>query len=195
MFVGADVSGNMASGNHKYMALAACTTRFVDDMTKMIERRGSDLVSRKQAMRNFILSETKMYGQECIVFCMRMERKATFERLKLKLEPGKRPNPALKKIMRKYHYLHLKSVRGRLDKFLNGHGYALASLAVECDSDCKGFAADIGLRPAEPGHAYLVADAVAWANNRGMEPEGVVEVDSADQVTRQLKGLKTAIPT
>ena len=63
----------------------------------------------------------------------------------------------------------------------------MSSLVVECDSDGRGFVVDVGLRNAKADRAHLVADAVAWANNHGIELDGAVAVDRVDQITKELK--------
>ena len=185
--MGVDVSGTPGSGNYGHMGVAACTRTGADRTVKMLQRHGLDLASRKQDLRNLVLDETNFDMRQYAGFCIRLERDATLEKLKPRLEPGRRPNPALNKIIRRYHYLHFGSVRDQLEEFLNGHGCALPSMTVECDSDSRGFVADIGLRPAEPSYAHLVADAVAWANHRGIEPDGVISVDRVDEIARMLR--------
>lgn len=182
-----DVSGTPGKGNYGHMGVVACTQEGADRTAKMFKRRGLDLTSRKQDLRNAALEETNFDMPQYAGFCIRLERDITLEKLKPRLGLDKRPNPAMNKIIRKYHHLHFCSVRDQLEEFLNGHGYALTSLAVECDSDSRGFVADIGLRSAEPSYAHIMADAVAWANHRRVEPDGVISVDRVDEIIRRLK--------
>ena len=158
-------------------------------MAKIFERYGLDLTSRKQDLRNCVLNQIKFDMRQYAGFCMRLARDATLEKLKRELGRGRGNNPALNKTIRKYNYLHFKSVRDQLEGFLNGHGYALPSMVVECDSDGIGFVADIGLRSAKPSYAHILADAVAWANHRGIEPDGVISVDRVDQIASKLKNI------
>lgn len=195
MFVAADVSGDPISGNHKYMAIVACTTEFADNVITAGVNYKADLSTRKHIIRDRILSNLNFDDRGCIAFCIRIERNATFRRLKIKNEP-KRFSPTQKKLFHAYHYRHFKTVRDRLEEFLSKHGYALTCLAVECDHDCKDFVSDIGLRSNMPGLAHKVADAIAWANNKGEEPQGVISIDEWDQIAADLhQRFKRAVLT
>ena len=187
MFIAVDVSGTPGEGNYGNMGITACTKEGISNTVRTLEQYGLDPTSRKQALRDCILNNTKFNTPQYAGFCLRMERDATLEKLKLMSGLGRRPNLTLRKTIRRYHYLHFNLVRDQLEEFLTGHGYALTSLAVECDSDSRGFVADIGLRSVEPSYAHIIADAVAWANHRGIEPDGVISVDRVDQIANQLK--------
>ena len=187
LFMGVDVSGTPGSGNYGHMGVAACTQAGADRMAKMLERHGLDLTSRKQDVRNAVLNEMNFDMRQYAGFCIRLERGATLEKLTPRLVLGRGSNPALNKIIRRYHNLHFASVRDPLEEFLNGNGYALTSMVVESDTDSRGFVADIGLRSTKPSYAHTLADAVAWANHRGIEPNGVISVDRVDEIARRLK--------
>jgi len=182
-----DASGTPGESNYGHMGVTACTQAGADKMTKLLERHGLSLTSRKQDVRKFVSYKMKFDRLHYAGFCIRLARDATLEKLRLELGRGRGNNPALNKTIRRYHYLHFKSVRDPLEEFLNGHGYDLPSMVVECDSDGRGFVADLGLRSTKPGYAHILADAVAWANHRGIEPDGVISVDRVDQITNQLK--------
>lgn len=109
------------------------------------------------------MSDLCFDGVGCAAFCPRIE-KYTFQRLKIK--DSSRFSQTQKKFFHAYHYRHFKTVRGRLEEFPSGHGSALTCL-VECDDDCRDFAADVGLGSSIPRHAHKIADAVAWSNNKG----------------------------
>ena len=65
-------------------------------------------------------------------------------------------------------------------KFLIKHKCELSDVVFKCDSDCRQFIKGNGLRPANVGDAHILADIVAWANNRNVEPEGVIMLDLAN---------------
>ena len=195
MIGGADVSGDLISGNHKDMGFVVCTEKYIANVEKTAIQLGVDLYSRKQVVREFIASHFEFDGIQSMAFCLRIERNATFKKLKIKNEP-KILKPTHKKFFHAYHYRHFKTMRGRLEEFLSKHGYELTSLPVECDGDCRGFVTNVGLRPRMPGHAHKIADAIAWANNRGRVIPGVIEIDEWDQIATDLaRRFKRAVLT
>ena len=62
------------------------------------------------------------------------------------------------------------------------HNHSAQDVVFECDSDCIDIVKDGGLRYAAAGRVHDLADAVAWANNRNVEPEGVVSADRVSKI-------------
>ena len=71
--------------------------------------------------------------------------------------------------------------------FLHRHRQGLEDIVFESDYDCIAFLANIGVKRTRPSPAHMFADAVAWANNRDCEPEGVRRIDAVDQIAKRIK--------
>ena len=61
--------------------------------------------------------------------------------------------------------------------FLHRYRQGFEDIVFETDGDCVNFLSDIGLQHTTPSHAHKIADAIAWANNRNIEPRGVRRLD------------------
>ena len=71
--------------------------------------------------------------------------------------------------------------------FLHRHRQGLEDIVFESDYDCIAFLANIEVKRTRPSPAHMFADAVAWANNRDCEPEGVRRIDAVDQIAKRIK--------
>ena len=64
-----------------------------------------------------------------------------------------------------------------MESFAFRYGMTLADVPFQCDSDCRNFIRDVGLKSELEGSAHVIADYIAWANNTGREPRGVYSLD------------------
>ena len=83
----------------------------------------------------------------------------------------------------------LQKLHEKFLEFLRIHNYELHKIVFGCDSDCRTFARDNGLKYADPRHAHIISDIVAWANNNELEPRGVIVMDLTHEIETELKKL------
>ena len=86
-----------------------------------------------------------------------------------------------------YNYLLLQHVREKILEFTVKHNHTLSDIVFECDADCRGFVQNNGLHHGDKDYAYILSDLVAWGNNRGREPDGVISVDVTDAIETKLR--------
>ena len=65
----------------------------------------------------------------------------------------------------------------KIKAFVTKHGNALSDVVFQCDSNCGRFAKDGGLNHKDADDAHMLADIVAWANNKNKEPAGAISMD------------------
>ena len=99
------------------------------------------------------------------------------------------------KLVRIFHYYLLKLIRSKIEDFLIQYSCSLYDIYFECDSDCRNFIKQNGLRHTDIGKAHTIADIVAWANNRNKEPIGALSLDLTDDIRKTIyKYIKKSIP-
>lgn len=170
MVAGMDVSGDPESGNHKFMAIVVGTGENIQALTK---RLGPEPVHmsriRGRDAKNAVIDAVTFDGRNRMGLCIRLEKKRTFSRLQdiLKRERDFASN---KKLSRAYHALVRNYLRDPLERFLRQHDCEADQLDFQCDFDCNRFVDDCGWTRSSPGPAHVLADILAWANNRGRGP-------------------------
>ena len=193
IIAGMDVSGDQEYGNHKFMAIVIGTRDSVCFTMKCLGNKQIHMVEiRDKKQQERIISQLKFDGKENIAFCIQIEKNKIIQNI---LETKRiKQNVSKAKIYRAYHYLLLRHVRAQIETFLGKHGNALSDVVFECDMDCVNFAKDAGLKHTQRGDAYVLSDIVAWANNRGLEPRGVVVMDITVVLESYLKRIFKKVP-
>ena len=69
------------------------------------------------------------------------------------------------------------------------HDCDLHNVYFECDSDCRTFAKDAGLKYKDPGYVHILSDIVAWSNNRRYEPDGTITMDLTSRINNKLNRI------
>ena len=181
---GIDVSGNSKDGNHKFMGIVVGTTEKIDSIIKHI---GYEKLAPSQYKpnRKIFSSRLRFDDDECIAFCIRIEKKAILDNFK-KAVRKRHSQISMGKIIYSCDYLILRQLREKLTEFTNRQRIPLSDVPFQCDSDCKNFIKINGLHPVEPKNAYILSDLVAWSNNRGKEPGGVIFMDLRNVLEEEL---------
>ena len=185
MLAGVDVSGDQLSGNHKFMGLVIGTNESIMSIYKRMGPGPIHMSRLHPRRRNAVMGEITFDGASCVGLCMRIEKNLILSKVASQLKLN---NDYLnhKKLSRTYDSLLWSMVRGRVVEFLCAHGSEPNHLSIQCDHDCEVFVKDRGCRPENRGPAYELADALAWANRRGMEPRGAVRLDLARPIEAQM---------
>lgn len=186
MASGVDVSGDPESGNHKYMAVFACTEEFVNAAVRHLQL---DVVGggsgNKREARKSILAALDFDAHECLALCIRIERKKLLS-IGERAAKTRGSNLRTRKILYAYHRAVWHSARDRIENFLNQNKQDFDDAVFESDGDCIEFLKDAAVRRTSPSYAHMIADALAWANNACNAPKGIIEIDATAQIARSL---------
>lgn len=181
-----DVSGDQRSGNHKFLAIVIGTEEKINAIRKNLGNNKIHMSTIKsQSAKERIISKVIFDGRESIAFCLRIDMKHILEPIKSKRTTQKRKGQ--KRIYRIYYNAVIYLVRKRIENFLTSHHYAIHDVYFQCDIDCRNMIKDNGLKHDSPGSAHDLADVVAWANNRCVEPKGVIPIDLTEELKNSLE--------
>ena len=126
--------------------------------------------------------------QRNIAFCLKLDKDNIINAVIEKSEK-KRSNISHSKIFSKYNRLLLNQIRDEIIQFIKRHNCELHDVSFECDSDCRAFAKDTGLKHKDRGHVHVLSDLVAWSNNKGDEPDGVIPIDLTSKIEEELNRI------
>lgn len=187
LIAGIDVSGSPGRGNHSFVAIVICTQ---DRMSSIIRSLGSEQIHmheiRGDQTRNEILSRLSFDRSTCAAFCFQIRRDEIVSEIK-NMRKSRSSNTQSKRIFTVFNYVLWGVMQDRIKEFLQGHRHDLHDVVFQCDHDSEDFLKTAGLRHSYKGHAYMVSDIVAWANNRGIEPAGVISDNLVPEIKKLLK--------
>lgn len=183
-----DVSGDQEFGNHKYLGIFMATQDGVGGIFSKLRRmniRMNDLKQKRR--RHSIIGRINFDGNQSIALCFRIDRNPIMCRTK---QMRRLRNTSEGKILKTYHSILFHRLKGKMENFAFTYSMTLADVPFQCDSDCRNFIRDVGLKSELEGDAHVFADLIAWANNTGTEPRGVCSLDLVsvlqDNLIRQL---------
>ncbi len=182
---GMDVSGNTQIGNYKYLGIVIGTSENINSIIKHLEYE-QVLQNTYKYNRKTLVSKLKFNNNESIAFCIRIDKKTIIDKLKNNLRK-KHYSISIGKLFHAYNYLILHRIRDQITEFTHKHNTSLSEINFQCDYDCKNFAKDNGLRYTKEGNAHMLSDLVAWSNNKGFEPDGVVAMDITQYLEKELR--------
>ena len=185
MLVGAmDVSGNPKKGNHVFMGLVIGTKENLDAMINNLQLNKLSASTVKQnKTRSDLASKIRFNGKENIGFCIRLDRREIISDVKEKTDSK------YAVIYQRYNRLLLKFMREKINEFLIMHKAELSKVGFQCDADCNGFISDNNLCSRNQEFVHTLADLVAWSNNRGKEPNGVIYLDPREWIRKELNRI------
>ena len=181
---GMDFSGNAGSLD-KFIAIVIGTK---GSISTIFDAMGYDHIHMRNIhgdKQNAIVSKLRFDGKNNIAFCIRIDRNIITNQI-LTLRRIKKKNIPTEKFFRAYYRTVFQHIAERLRRFTLDHGQRLEDVLFQCDSDCIRFAKDTNLRYVYKGSAYDLSDVVAWCNNRGLEPKGVITLDISSDVKSSL---------
>lgn len=186
MVFGIDVSGDPESGNHKYMAVFICTVEFLNSTIRHLQlnHKRDGFYNKKETRKSILAIEFNAHG--CLALCVKIERKKLLQIAERRAKTGA-SNLRTNKILYAYNKAVWRSVSGRIEDFLKRYKQDFSDAVFESDGDCIAFLKDTALKRTEPSYAHMIADAIAWANNAGKAPKGVIEIDATDQIAKALR--------
>jgi len=189
LVAGIDVSGNPQTGNYKFMGIVIGTEEKIQATVKKTGFSRPHMNRIKSgATQKRVASEIGFDGKESTAFCVLIDRKAVIRQTK---QRGMTQRYARKKAYRVYNRAVAYHMQKMIGEFLTRHGSTVHDVVWQCDGDCRNIVRENGLRHGNAGSAYHLADVVAWANNHGMEPRGVIRLDFTDRIRAELaKALK-----
>ena len=179
-----DVSGDPESGNHKYLCIFMGTQNGIEKVFHELRRkrvRMDDI--RRKRRKGIILDGIVLDGSESVAFCVRIDRDPIISRIK-QMRRSKKTSEG--RIRKAYHQILFHMLKDRMEGFALRHGMPVSDVAFQCDSDCRNFIRDAGLKRDPVGDAHAIADIVAWANNKGAEPSGVIQMNLSSELEERL---------
>ena len=181
-----DVSGDQESGNHKYLCIFMGTQNGMGRIFHELRRhvRMDDI--RRKRRKNTTLDGVVFDGNESIALCVRIDRDPIISRVK-QMRRSRKTSEG--KIRKAYHQILFHMIKDRMEGFALRHGVLVTDMSFQCDSDCRNFIRDVGLKQDPAGDAHAIADIVAWANNKGTEPSGVIPLDMSSRLEERLRQL------
>ena len=185
MLAGVDVSGDVLSGSHKFMGLVIGTDERIRAMVGRIGHRPIHMRRLPRPERNAVVDKIVFDRTTCAGFCIRIEKNRILAKIE-GLRRQKRGFKSRKRLSRTYNALLWSMLRIPVEPFLYAHGIEPSSLCLQCDRDCQDFVNDQGWRHTDRGPAYELADALAWGNGHGREPEGTVFLDLAGRLEEHM---------
>lgn len=187
MFCAMDFSGTLESGNFVYLAVVACTDEFLDQLIGGADlARPVNAIARKKSRRLCILAKLDARKPGCLILCVKTDKSSVLSKINYVMQRQKK-NPKTEAIAYAYHNAVMDLVGDELDEFLKRHGESLQEIRVEADHDCWDLLKHTNMRRTGESYAHMVADAVAWANNRGDEPPGAKSLDVTAHAYKTLK--------
>ncbi len=180
------MSGDSNVGNDKFLAIVIGTEESIDSTVK---RLGSNTIHmhmvKDKKTKDDIISKLIFDGENCIALCIRIDKTLLLKKIK-----GMNYND-IAKFHVGYNRMLFKYIRPYIENFLIKHNCTIHDVVFQCDGDCVNLAKDIGVKHDMAGNVHMLADIVAWANNRCQEPDGVVPIDVRDAIkSRMMKNLK-----
>lgn len=188
MFCAMDFSGNQESGNYKYLAVVACTAEFLNPIISGANLRNTvKSTASKKARRQDILAKLDAEKSGCLALCLKTDKASILSGI-VRMAERQKKAPKSESLAYAYDNAVMEGIRVDLDQFLNRHGRSLGDVKIEADHDCKDLLRHANIRQTGESYAHMIADAVAWANNRGDEPRGVKPRDITGHLYKRLKG-------
>lgn len=186
LLIGTDVSGRPGMGNDLFMSIVAGTENKISSMIRNIGNGKIHMHMLSRKTQNEIISKLKFNDSECIALCLKIDRTSIINDLTNR-KKIKSSNILKSRIFTTFNYTLWSLVQDSVKEFLKKHNYDIHDVVFQCDHDSDTFVKTMGLRSSYKGHAYVLSDIVAWANNNGNEPHGVIHMDLTDNLTGILK--------
>ena len=203
---GLDISGNPNEGNYKFMGIVLGTKQGIDLIVKQLNLEQYSASQIKHVKTRKDLSTQLCFDcKETVALCVRIEQDRIIDKIKT-MWSKRDSRSSLRKVYSTFNYIVLNEIRDEIIKFTNSHSCDLFDVAFHCDEDCKYFSKQHGLRYkicdqrnptadkneynnlySDEEYVYVLSDIVAWANNRGIEPEGVLSINLADILEIKMK--------
>ncbi len=181
LVAGMDMSGDPGMGNDKFLSIVIGTEESVDSTVK---RLGSNTIHmhmvKDKKTKDDIISTLKFDSQNCIALCIRIDKTLLSKKI-IDMD-----YVSAKKFYQTCNYILFKQIRPKIEEFLIKYNCTIHDVTFQCDGDCMNLAKDVGLRYGAAGNVHMLADIVAWANNRCQEPDGVISIDIRDAIKRKI---------
>lgn len=183
---GVDVSGRPGIGNYKFMSIVIGTD---EKIRTMIKRVGMGLIHMNtihdKKVREGIISKLNFDGKECIAFCYRLDLDTTIRHARSRRTKNIRTD----RMFTACYYVIWMHIQDQIKAFLQSHRCDIHNVVFQCDGDSEIFLKTVGLKRAYKGQAHSLSDAVAWANNNGKEPRGVISQNLTKVIDRQVRNM------
>ncbi len=179
-----DFSGN----NDSYDKFIAIVIGTEESISAIFNTMGYDHIHMRNIhsdKQNAIISKLRFDGKNNIAFCIRIDRNIITNKIR-NMRRIKKKNILNEKIFYACNLAVSRYIIERLQRFVLEHGQSLEDVIFQCDGDCIRFAKDVNLKYSYKGSAYDLSDVVAWCNNHGLEPKGVVTLDIRNDVKSKL---------
>ena len=189
LVAGIDVSGIENRGNDNFVALVMGTAESIAAAAKTVSVNDriihmSDIKNKQD--QDAIFSKLNFIGKTITASCIRIDRQETID-LTLDSKPMLRNPFARDRIYSQFNSLLRQELMRPTQKFLLERRHTIDEVVCQCDQDCRPLAKIIGFKLQHKGVVHMLADIVAWFNNRGKEPAGVKQIDSAGTLRAKLR--------
>ena len=176
LVAGMDASGNSSLGSRRFMGVVIGTQEGIHLIVKQLGHHQSHMrMITDKDKQNEIISKLQFDRDKVIAFCVQLDK----DDIVAKTQEAKktRHRYSRKRIYRTYDHLLYTHIQEKIKAFAVKHHHDIDEILFQCDQDCLDFVKSNGLKFDRPGSTHMLADIVAWSNNRGKEPIGVESVD------------------
>lgn len=187
LVAGIDVSGNPAGGNHIFLAFVIGTTEKLDSLRNKL---GQDKIHmskiKNKDVKKQIITRVSFDGNESTAFCFKISRDKIIKPI-IQSKKIKKNKFAQNKVYYRYNRILMNHIHEKCEQFLQKHNHSIREIYIQCDRDCRRLVTDNGLNACNVESTHDLADIVAWANNNGMEPDGVNSDDLVLEIEGELR--------
>ena len=185
MLAGVDFSGDKSTGNRRYMGIVVGTKEGISAVVTSLESSQIHMRTiRNREKRNAMVSKLRFDGNTAVALCIWLDKDVMIGKIRTRKRGHRYPK---KRVLNAYDYILCRYIQKLTTAFCVKHGCVIREATFQCDGDCVDFVRHNGLKRGYPGDAHMLADIVAWSNNRGREPAGVMPIDLRDNLEAEMK--------
>ena len=184
LLAGIDVSGRPESGNYMYMSIIIGTKEKIESIIKHLGNEDTHMhMVHDRGKHREIISKLSFDSKECIAFCYHIELDATVKEIR-SIKRSKAGMIGKKRVFVTCYYALWRMIQEQIKAFLQKHRCDIHDVVFQCDSDSDEFLKIAGLKRSYKDNAHTLSDIVAWANNKKMEPDGVISTNLATEIKK-----------
>lgn len=188
LLVGMDVSGDEEYSNYKFLGVVIGTNESIMSLSSHMGSHPEHMSKIPHNEKDSVIEKLEFDSRNRMAICIKLDRNSIVEKIENSRQ-AKYRKIGKGKILRTYERIVMQEVRKRIEGFVLSHGDSINDITIQCDKDARPFARAGSLQFTQKGAAYRISDYVAWCNNKGRNPETVIEVDFTDQIPERMKQI------
>lgn len=197
MICGIDTSKDAGAGKSRktgrtYIGLVIGTDEVI---SKINESFGPDMTHMRSVRRRKrqaeIVSRLKFDPKDSMAICIEIDKRSIVYRTssRLKKKRKRRRKVETNKLYASCDVALYRIIKRKINKFILEHNCDLGEIEFQYDKDCEDFVKHNNLRGHYRGPAYRISDILAWANLRGMEPDGATHINAEPEVEDEVRRM------